>query len=208
MKVTIHLFNRSSTDNPDGQVGLGKGHLALLLVLLPLLVVVDLVLAHIYSAWAAIVTAIPAVKTLVQLWRTALDQVVLQLVLPRKALVTVVTRTSVGSFPRVQQLVPGHMLWTGELLATDITGVFVVHLGAVRLHVLCQLAQLEELLSTLVAREHPVISIAGTRKLGMASASMSRQPSFGGEGLKASRSITVKHGEPISPSCKCQRLHS
>ena len=59
MKVTIHLSNISSTDNPDGQVGLGKGHLALLLVLLPLLVVVDLVLAHIYSAWAAIVTAIP-----------------------------------------------------------------------------------------------------------------------------------------------------
>merc|ERR1719422_2861289 len=108
MKVTIHLFNSSSTDNPDGHVGLGKGHLA------PLLVVVDLVLAHIYPAWAAIVTAIPAVKTLVQFWRTALDQVVLQLVLPRKALVTVVTRTSVGSFPRVQQLVPGHMLWPGE----------------------------------------------------------------------------------------------
>ena len=59
MKVTIHLFNSSSTDNPDGQVGLGKGHLALLPVLLPLLVVVDLVLAHIYPAWAAIVTAIP-----------------------------------------------------------------------------------------------------------------------------------------------------
>ena len=59
MKVTIHLFNSSSTDNPDGHVGLGKGHLALLLVLLPLLVVVDLVLAHIYPAWAAIVTAIP-----------------------------------------------------------------------------------------------------------------------------------------------------
>ena len=72
----------------------------------------------------------PAVKTLVQLWRTAFDQVVLQLVLPRKALVTVVTWTSVGSFPRVQQLVPGHMLWPSELLATYITGVFVVHLGA------------------------------------------------------------------------------
>ena len=74
----------------------------------------------------------PAVKTLVQLWRTAFDQVVLQLVLPRKALVTVVTWTSVGSFPRVQQLVPGHMLWPSELLATYITGVFVVYLGAER----------------------------------------------------------------------------
>ena len=57
---------------------------------------------------------------------------VLQLVLPRKALVTVVTWTSVGSFPCVQQLVPGHMLWPSELLATYITGVFVVYLGAER----------------------------------------------------------------------------
>ena len=53
MKIT-------STDDPDGHVGLGKVHLSLILVLLlTFLVVINLVLTHIYSSWTPFVPTVP-----------------------------------------------------------------------------------------------------------------------------------------------------
>jgi len=200
MKIT-------STDDPNSHVGLGKGHFSLILVLLlTFLVVINLVLTHIYSSWTPFVPTVPAVKALIQLRWASLDQVVLQFVLPCKALVTVITWTGVGTLPRVQQLVPSHMLRTRKLLPTYITGVFVVHLRAVRLHVLSKFAEFEELLSTLVAREHSGTSVARTWKLRMASTPMPRQPALSCEGLKASRCLTVEHCKPVCSCSQCLKL--
>ena len=55
---------------------------------------------------------------------------VLQLVLPGEALVAVIPWAGVGPLPRVEELVPRHMLGSGKFLSTDITGVFVVHFRA------------------------------------------------------------------------------
>ena len=70
-----------------------------------------------------------------------------------------------------------------------------------------QFAEFEELLSTLVAREHSGTSVARTWKLRMASTPMPCQPALRCEGLKASRGVTVEHCKPVCPGSQCQRLH-